>query len=148
MASSRPIPNQGGGPTHNDAIQILEGTGIHIVGNQLVAAKDQNAAIQITQDFGAVGDLHMESQLGRRRRLHVQHLAQGRRVADRRHAIGNRFGRNSFYACPILKSTQDHAGSHRQRLGRQRHDRPGPDARLTENTPRLTRSMAATPSLI
>src|SRR5262245_42239240 len=35
-------PNQGGGPTHNDAIQILEGTGIHIVGNQLVASRDQN----------------------------------------------------------------------------------------------------------
>src|SRR5882672_7893577 len=44
-------PNQNGGPTHNDAIQILSGTGIHIVGNELLAAKDQNSAIQVTEDF-------------------------------------------------------------------------------------------------
>ena len=99
-------PNQGGGPTHNDAIQILEGTGLHIVGNQLIAAKDQNAAIQITQDFGAVGDLHLESNWadGGGCTFNISH--KGAASLTDVHLIGNRFGRNSFYDCPILKSTQ------------------------------------------
>ena len=99
-------PNQGGGPTHNDAIQILEGTGIHIAGNQLVAAKDQNAAIQITQDFGAVGDLHIESNWadGGGCTFNISH--KGAASLAGVHVIGNRFGRNSFFDCPILKSTQ------------------------------------------
>ena len=50
-------PNQGGGPTHNDAIQILSGSTIRVTNNQLLASIDQNAAIQVTQDFGAVTDL-------------------------------------------------------------------------------------------
>ncbi|HMF43489.1 MAG TPA: hypothetical protein VKQ32_22605, partial [Polyangia bacterium] len=99
-------PNQNGGPTHNDAIQILEGTGIHIVGNQLVAAMNQNAAIQVTQDFGAVGDLHMETNWadGGGCTFNISH--KGAASLTDVHAIGNRFGRNSFYGCPILKSTQ------------------------------------------
>ena len=99
-------PNQGGGPTHNDAIQILDGTGIRIAGNQLVAAKDQNAAVQVTQDFGAVGDLHLESNWadGGGCTFNISHKGAAS-LADV-HLIGNRFGRNSFYDCPILKSTQ------------------------------------------
>jgi len=99
-------PNQGGGPTHNDAIQILDGTGIHIVGNQLVAAMDQNAAIQVTQDFGAVGDLHMESNWadGGGCTFNISH--KGAASLTDVHAIANRFGRNSYFNCPILKSTQ------------------------------------------
>ena len=99
-------PNQGGGPTHNDAIQILSGTGIRIVGNQLIAAMDQNAAIQITQDFGAVGDVHLETNWadGGGCTFNISH--KGAASLTDVHVIGNRFGRNSFYACPILKSTQ------------------------------------------
>jgi len=99
-------PNQGGGPTHNDAIQILEGTNIHIVGNQLVAAMSDNAAIQITQDFGAVGDLHLESNWadGGGCTFNISHNG-GTSLTDV-HAIGNRFGRNSYFDCPILKSTK------------------------------------------
>src|SRR5262249_18815012 len=33
LSSFASDPNQGGGPTHNDAIQILSGTSIHITGN-------------------------------------------------------------------------------------------------------------------
>jgi len=99
-------PNQGGGPTHNDAIQILEGTGIHIVGNQLVAAMSDNAAIQITQDFGAVGDVHLESNWadGGGCTFNISH--NGAASLTDVHAIGNRFGRNSYFDCPILKSTK------------------------------------------
>jgi hypothetical protein len=106
LASFAVDPNQNGGPTHNDAIQILDGTGIHVVGNQLVAAMDQNAAIQVTQDFGAVGDLHMEQNWadGGGCTFNISH--KGAASLTDVHAIGNRFGRNSFFDCPILKSTQ------------------------------------------
>lgn len=106
LASFAVDPNQNGGPTHNDAIQILDGTGIHIVGNQLVAAMDQNAAIQVTQDFGAVGDLHMEQNWadGGGCTFNISH--KGAASLTDVHAIGNRFGRDSFFDCPILKSTQ------------------------------------------
>jgi len=105
LASFASDPNQGGGPTHNDAIQILEGSSIHIVGNQLVAATDQNAAIQVTQDFGAVTDLHIDGNWadGGGCTFNFAH-----KVADALTVTttGNRFGRHSFFDCPILKSTK------------------------------------------
>ncbi len=99
-------PNQGGGATHNDAIQILSGTGIYIVGNQLVAAMSQNAAIQITQDFGMVGDVHIEHNWadGGGCTFNISHNG-GNSLSDV-YTTGNRFGRNSYFDCPILKSTK------------------------------------------
>jgi len=98
-------PNQGGGPTHNDAIQILAGARIAIVGNQLVAARDQNAAIQVTQDFGAVSELSIESNWadGGGCTFNLSHNGGASLAVTTR---DNRFGRDSFFACPILKSTQ------------------------------------------
>ena len=105
LASFASDPNQGGGPTHNDAIQILEGTGIRIVGNHLVAAMDDNAAIQVTQDFGAVTDLRIENNWadGGGCTFNFAH-----KVADALtvNTANNRFGRSSFFDCPILKSTR------------------------------------------
>jgi hypothetical protein len=105
MVSFASDPNQGGGATHNDAIQILSGSGLNIVGNTLVVGKDQNSAIQITQDFGAVSDVHIESNWadGGGCTFNFAHKG-GASLAVAAH--GNRFGRNSFYACPILKSTK------------------------------------------
>jgi hypothetical protein len=99
-------PNQGGGATHNDAIQILSGTGIHIVGNQLVAAMDQNSAIQITEDFGVVSDVHIESNWADGGGCTYNFSHKGQTSLGDLHTQGNRFGRNSFYNCPILKSTK------------------------------------------
>jgi hypothetical protein len=106
MAYFASDPNQGGGPTHNDAIQILSGTGIHIVGNQLVSVTDQNAAIQVTQDFGAVGNLLIEQNWadGGGCTFNISH--KGAATLTGVTIRNNRFGRNSFYGCPILKSTQ------------------------------------------
>jgi hypothetical protein len=105
LASFASDPNQGGGPTHNDAIQILEGSSIRIVGNQLVAATDQNAAIQVTQDFGAVTDLRIDGNWadGGACTFNLAH-----KVADALtvSTSGSRFGRHSFFDCPILKSTK------------------------------------------
>lgn len=99
-------PNQGGGATHNDAIQILEGTGIHIVGNQLVAAKDQNAAIQITEDFGTVTDVHIENNWADGGGCTFNFSHKGAAALGGLFTTDNRFGRNSFFDCPMLKSTK------------------------------------------
>jgi hypothetical protein len=105
MASFASDPNQGGGPTHNDAIQILSGATIRIVGNSLVAGRDQNAAIQVTQDFGAVSDLRIEANWadGGGCTFNLSHKGGATLAVT---TANNRFGRNSFYDCPILKSTQ------------------------------------------
>jgi hypothetical protein len=50
-------PAQHGGPTHNDAIQILSGTNIRITGNYLQAVSSNNAAIQVTQGTGSTSGL-------------------------------------------------------------------------------------------
>jgi hypothetical protein len=99
-------PNQNGGATHNDAIQILSGTTIHIVGNQLIAAMNQNSAIQITEDFGVVSDVHIESNWADGGGCTFNFSHKGQASLGNLHTKGNRFGRNSFYGCPILKSTQ------------------------------------------
>ena len=85
--------------------EILAGTGMHIVGNQLVAAKDQNAAIQITEDFGTVNDIHIENNWadGGGCTFNFSHKGGGAWTVVTR---DNRFGRGSFFGCPILKSTQ------------------------------------------
>lgn len=98
-------PNQGGGPTHNDAIQILSGARIALVGNQLVAARSQNAAIQVTQDFGVVTGVRFENNWadGGGCTFNLSHKGGASLAVVTR---GNRFGRNSSFGCPILKSTQ------------------------------------------
>lgn len=55
-------PKQGGGQTHNDGVQILNGTNIQLIHNTIVPAGTygSNAAIQITQDQGAVSDVLIE----------------------------------------------------------------------------------------
>jgi hypothetical protein len=97
-------PNQGGGPTHNDAIQILSGSRITLLGNQLLAARTQNAALQITQDFGAVTDILLDHNWadGGGCTFNLSHKG-GTSLAVTSRA--NRFGRSSSFSCPILKST-------------------------------------------
>ena len=48
-------PNQGGTPSHDDSIQIQEGSNILIEGNRLTDA--WNASVQVTQDRGDVSNL-------------------------------------------------------------------------------------------
>lgn len=98
-------PNQGGGATHNDCIQILDGDVLRVTGNQLVAGTDQNAAIQVTQDFGPVTDLVIANNWadGGGCTFNFSHNGGDSLAVTTQ---DNRFGRNSYYDCPILKSTQ------------------------------------------
>ncbi|TAH33658.1 hypothetical protein EYC59_04630, partial [Candidatus Saccharibacteria bacterium] len=47
-------PSQGGGETHNDGIQILDGASITVRNNNINPGSGGNAAIQVTQDWGSV----------------------------------------------------------------------------------------------
>lgn len=48
-------PNQGGGPSHDDSIQVQGGTSIRIAGNTLTGA--YGAALQVTQDVALTTNL-------------------------------------------------------------------------------------------
>lgn len=52
-------PNQGGGASHDDAIQVLAGVGHQIVNNTLLGG--YNAAVMITQDAGTTKDLSINN---------------------------------------------------------------------------------------
>jgi hypothetical protein len=50
-------PNQGGGPTHNDGIQVLGGTNITIKHNTITVGTKHNAVMQVTQNYAATKSL-------------------------------------------------------------------------------------------
>ena len=52
-------PNHGGGPSHNDAIQVTAGVGIKIINNTISGGS--NSALMITQDAGTVSSLTMSA---------------------------------------------------------------------------------------
>lgn len=98
-------PNQGGGQTHNDGIQILSGVGVDIIHNTIRPAGEHgsNAAVQITQDQGAVDDILIEKN-------HVDWGGCTLNIANKPLAtltgvstLDNHFGRNQRYAnCAML----------------------------------------------
>lgn len=99
-------PNQGGGATHNDAVQTLSGSHITLRRNVLVALPKGNAAYQVTQDAGPVTDLHIEHNWldGGGCTLNFAHKVAASLTGIS--VIGNRFGRHSTFQCPILVSTK------------------------------------------
>jgi hypothetical protein len=102
-------PNQGGGPTHNDAVQTYGGNQ-HIVlrHNTLVVGRTMNSAYQVTQDEGqAATDLRIEDNWldGGGCTLNFADKG-GPTPMTGIYVVDNRFGRNSYYNCPILLSTQ------------------------------------------
>jgi hypothetical protein len=50
-------PNQGGGPTHNDGVQILGGSNITIKHNTITVGSKHNAVMQVTQGYAATTNL-------------------------------------------------------------------------------------------
>lgn len=57
LASYSSDPDQGGGPAHNDGIEILGGTHIRVLGNNFVIATTQRTAVQVNQVVHATSDL-------------------------------------------------------------------------------------------
>jgi hypothetical protein len=108
MQSFASDPNQGGGETHNDAIQILNGSGITIDGNNLATAgKDPNSAIQITQDFGPTSHVAITdnwADYGGCTFNFAHKVGSSMSIGP---VTGNRFGRHQGSSgCAILISTK------------------------------------------
>ncbi|MGH3864446.1 hypothetical protein [Actinokineospora sp.] len=98
-------PNQGGGPTHNDGAQSFAGeSGVTLRHNtiDMSTTKDANAALQSSASNTVVENNLLD---GGGCTLNFNHKPlngplTGLYIRD------NRFGRNSFFKCPILLSTQ------------------------------------------
>jgi hypothetical protein len=99
-------PNQGGGPTHNDAIQTLGGTNILVKHNAMNPGKDGNAAYQVTQDFGKVGTITITGNFVDGGGCTLNLSSKGGGPMGGVSVTSNRFGRGSEFNCPILISTQ------------------------------------------
>ncbi len=101
-------PNQGGGPTHNDAVQTYEGNQhIFLRHNNLTVGSQANAAYQVSQDGGQpMSDVHIENNWldGGGCTLNFAHKTLASMTGI--YVVGNRFGRHSFFGCPILVSTK------------------------------------------
>lgn len=50
-------PNQGGGPTHNDGVQVLGGTNITVKHNTITVPTNHNAVMQVTQNYAPTKSL-------------------------------------------------------------------------------------------
>jgi hypothetical protein len=102
-------PNQNGGATHNDGVQTYDGNRhVTLRHNTLDAGKDGNAAYQLSQDLGKVAtDIHVENNWvdGGGCTLNFAHEG-GPTPMTGIYVVGNRFGHNSKFDCPMLISTQ------------------------------------------
>ena len=100
-------PLQGGGATHNDALQVLGGDNVRAVGNTLVSRKELNAAVQVTQDFAPVTRMVLARNWidGGGCSVNVNHkkLTELRGIS----VTDNIFGRNTRYSsCAVILTTR------------------------------------------
>ncbi len=99
-------PSQGGRPTHNDAIQILGGSHIRVLGNYLFGSRSDNSALQVTQDGALVSDLVVSGNWadgGGCTFNFSSHGPAGQTLSMNVTATSNRFGHNTLFAsCPIV----------------------------------------------
>lgn len=98
-------PNQGGGSTHNDGVQSFGGESNVVLRHNTIdmsSTKDANAAWQ-----SSARDSRAENNLldGGGCILNFNHKVLGGPLTGI-YLLNNRFGRHSFYQCPILLSTQ------------------------------------------
>lgn len=98
----------GGGETVNDAVDTRGKRRITLRHNVLYPGAGANAAYQVTQEGGASGDVRVEGNWldGGHCVLNFAHRGGGPTPMTGIAVVGNRFGRNSMFVCPILISTQ------------------------------------------
>jgi hypothetical protein len=96
-------PNQRGGPSHDDGIQVQGGRRITIVGNTITGAS--NAALMITQNVAEVSDLTFNGNWVDGGACSVNANALPRPSMSGLTISGNRFGRNTRIPdCSVLSS--------------------------------------------
>jgi len=93
-------PRQGGGPSHDDGIQVQGGSNIRLHSNTITGGV--NAAIMVTQDYSATTDLTItDSWLGRGAcTVNIAQKARG--PLQGLQITGNQFTRDSTYKCPMI----------------------------------------------
>jgi hypothetical protein len=93
-------PRQGGGPSHDDGIQVQGGSNIRLHANTITGGV--NAAIMVTQDYSATTDLTItDSWLGRGAcTVNIAQKARG--PLQGLQVTGNQFTRDSTYKCPMI----------------------------------------------
>src|SRR3954452_1509683 len=97
-------PNQRGGPSHDDGVQVESGHHIAIVGNTITGA--HNASLMVTQDVGEVGDLVFNGNWVDGGACAVNANAKPLPSMSGLTINGNRFGRNTRIPdCSVLSST-------------------------------------------
>jgi hypothetical protein len=97
-------PNQHGGPSHDDGIQVESGHHITIIGNTITGAR--NASLMVTQDIGEVGDLVFSGNWVDGGACAVNANAKPLPSMSGLTISGNRFGRNTRIPdCSVLSST-------------------------------------------
>ena len=93
-------PNQGGGPSHDDSIQIQVGKNIRIIGNNMSGAA--NSAVQFTQDMGIVSDVQIVKNRLDGGECTINVAEKGRGSFLGLVIVGNTFGRTTaFLNCAI-----------------------------------------------
>ncbi len=96
-------PAQGGGPTHNDGVQVLGGSNVHIVGNNISGAG--NAGMQVSQDYAPTVGLVFDGNWVDNGDCTVKLTHQGEASMSTVHMNGNRFGRTTTIKdCAILRT--------------------------------------------
>ena len=94
-------PNHSGGPTHNDNIQIQQGTNIRITGNTMSGAN--NSAMQFTQDSGLVSNVQVVRNWLDGGACTINVAEKGKGPFQSLVMTDNTFGRDSRIAnCPIV----------------------------------------------
>ena len=93
-------PNQDGGPSHDDGIQIQVGKNIRIIGNNMSGAA--NSAVQFTQDMGIVSDVQIVKNRLDGGECTINVAEKGRGSFLGLVIVGNTFGRTTaFLNCAI-----------------------------------------------
>lgn len=93
-------PYQGGGPSHNDGVQVLGGANLAVTGNSISGAG--NAAIQVTQDYSDVRGLKISGNWLGNGNCTVNVSQKGGGPVQGLSLTSNRFSRNSVLNCAVI----------------------------------------------
>ena len=99
-------PNQGGGRTHNDDVQILSGTNLKIIGNTMEGGR--NTALMITQDQGTTNNVVFDNNWVSGGACSVNMTPKPLGSLNAITLDNNIFTDNSTNHCPILDTTRTH----------------------------------------
>ena len=97
-------PDQQGGPTHNDGVQVLGGSNIHITDNTLSIATEERTALEVSQDFSPTTDLSFDRNWADGAVCTVNLTAKPRASMVGITVDGNHFGPHTQPGCAIIAS--------------------------------------------